>query len=158
MFYTWAVTIFSVGELTGSLISPVVYKFLPNRFSFLIGTMFSPLGFVLYSFAPSAWFILIARLFIGINCDISIAVASAYMSETSVIVYQREKKQQSSEAGGSRKTSTENPLRDKLFSLLTFSATSGPLLVLGKKRCMGCRYSCCNMFFLYTCTCACSFR
>ena len=140
-FYTVAVTMYSVGELFGALISPLVYKFLPNRFSFLIGSLCVPIAFIIYCLAPSAWFILLARLIVGSNAGLIFPLVSIYMSETSILENHRVKMIAKQEHGdlvaekSSRASveSAENPLRDKLFAVITVSGSGTNIILLGKE-------------------------
>ena len=135
----WAVAIYSVGELLGGLISPVIYKLLPNWLSFLIGTLCVPIAFIIYCLAPSAWFILLARLIVGINSGIIFTIVSIYLSETAILVHHRERMIVKQECGGSVAEkassflveSTENPLRDKLFAVFTLIASGSNIALLG---------------------------
>ena len=132
----WAVVMYSIGELVGAFSVPFLSKFLPFRTSLSIGTFACLVDFLCYSLAPTAWFILVARFFGGINCGVLLPLISTYLAETSAEVYQRqlelERLQRADDdSTKSELTGTVNPLRDKLFSALTFAASGSNILLLG---------------------------
>ena len=82
--YAWAVTMYSIGELIGALLAGSIKSILPYRLCFLLGTLFCPLGYAVYSFAVAGWMVMLARLIIGMNCGLILALITAYIGETTV--------------------------------------------------------------------------
>ena len=119
--------------------APVIYKLLPNRFSCLIGSLCVPTAYFIYCLAPYAWFILLARVIVGMNAGVKLPLVSVYLSETAIREYHREMMIVKQECGGSAAEksskssveSTENPLRDKLFAVFTLVASGSIIVLLG---------------------------
>ena len=137
VFYTWAVTIFSVGEVVGAFSAPTLSKHLPYRLSFAIGALASLVAFLFYSLAPSVWFILVARFFVGVNSGLLVPLVLTYLVETSTEVYQRQLELEKEQTGrdvsrtSTEPAGTENPLKHKLFTVYNFFSTGTSILLLG---------------------------
>ena len=137
VFYTWAVTMYSVGEVVGAFSAPPLSKHVPYRLSFAIGALASLVAFLFYSLAPSIWFVLVARFFVGVNNGLLVPLVLTYLIETSTDVYQRQLELEKEQTGGdvsgtsTEPTATENPLKHKLFTAYTFSSSGTSILLLG---------------------------
>ena len=132
----WAVTMYSIGELTGAFAAPTLIRLLSFRYAIFLGAVTSPLGFLFYSGAPSAWFILIARFFIGVNCGTLTTIIPTYLSETSTFVYLKQKELELQEQETSNmkidQNSNENPVKDRVFAVHIFAMSSSFIIAQGK--------------------------
>ena len=138
--YLWAVIMYSIGQLIGAFTAPTLIRLLSFRYAIFLGAVASPLGFLFYSGAPSAWFILIARFFIGVNVGMLITMVPAYLSETSTYVYLKLKeleaqKQETCSPNVKIKVtenSKENPVKDRIFTVHIFVISCSFVITQGK--------------------------
>ena len=135
----WAVAMYSFGELAGAFAAPTLIRLLSFRYAIFLGAVTSPLGFLFYSGAPSAWFILIARFFIGANCGLLVTMVPAYISEISTYVYLKLKeleaqKQETCSPNVKMEVdenSEENPVKDRILSVHIFALSSSYIITQG---------------------------
>ena len=134
----WAVTMYSFGELAGAFAAPTLIRLLSYRYAIFLGAVISPLGFLFYSGAPSAWFILIARFFIGMNSGILMTITPTYLSETSTFVYLKQKEleiQEQETSSPDKKVEivqNENPVKDRVFAVHIIAMSSSFIIAQGK--------------------------
>ncbi len=112
MFYSWAITTFSVSALLISPIAGVLPRFITYRLSILLFLLVFIAGTLLYAQAVEPWTILVARFLLGIFDGASPILLLSYASRSASIIDARKrdlyiKKQQ---------TNKEFCLKDKLFA------------------------------------------
>ena len=127
-FYSWAVSMYSVGELISAPLSGVATKYIPYRYTILLSSISLAIGGLIYAVAVQGWMILIARLLFGLNVGSGIVLVTTYLGETAIKVTSAR------EAAGQirKKDNGGATLKDKLFIWYTFSNYIGYLAGLGE--------------------------
>ena len=126
-FYSWAVSMYSVGELVSAPTAGFATKYIPYRYTILLSSVSLAVGSLLYAVAVQGWMILIARLFLGINLGSGIVLVTTYLGETAIEVTSRR------EAAGGKKGHGGATLKDKLFVWYTFTNYIGYLAGSGEQ-------------------------
>ena len=125
-FYSWAVSMYSVGELISAPLSGFATKYIPYRYTILLSSILLAAGSLLYAVAVQGWMVLIARLLLGLNVGSGIVLVTTYLGETAIEVTSRR------EAAGGKKGHGGATLKDKLFIWYTFANYIGYLVGLGE--------------------------
>ena len=114
-FYSWAVTMYSLGELLGALIAGCITQFVPYRHSILLSALLLAVGSLFYATTTQGWMVLIGRLCAGLNAGFGLVLVTAYLGETATeVMAEREKR-------GGKRDHSGGTLKDKLFLWYSFS-------------------------------------
>ena len=126
-FYSWAVSMYSIGELIGAPLAGYMTKYIPYRFTLLLSALLLAIGCFFYAMSLYGWMVLVARLLIGLHTGIGVVVVTAYLGETATEVAAKR------EAAGGKRDHSGATLKDKLFlwysfiMQITFPITMGKL-------------------------------
>lgn len=111
MFYSWAITIFSVSALVISPIAGVLPRFITYRLSILLFLLVFIVGSLLYAQAVEPWMILVARFLLGIFDGASPILLLSYASRSASIIVDARKNDLKEQ-----ETNKKFCLKDKLFA------------------------------------------
>ena len=134
-FYSWAVTMFSFGDMLGALVAGKLTHYISYRLSFLLGLSLCVVGHILYFLTNQhqVWMILVARFIIGLHVGCITVLVCAYIGETAPEELANQPQLDSnhcSKAGSCRKH--KNTLKDKLFVFTSFVTTITYMSASGK--------------------------
>ena len=125
-YYSWAVSMYSIGELIGAPLAGYMTKYIPYRFTLLLSALLLAIGCFFYAMTLHGWMILVARLLIGLHTGIGVVVVTAYLGETGTEVTAKR------EAAGGKRDHSGTTLKDKLFLWYSFVLNVTYPLSMGK--------------------------
>ena len=84
VFYSWVIAVNVVGSFTGSLVTGFAIQVVPYWYIMLFGLSTHTLGYLVYTFANSAWLIMLSKFLSGVYIGLAVTFALAYFSESSL--------------------------------------------------------------------------
>lgn len=81
-FYSWAVSIYSIGELLAGLGSIFLTTSLPFFYSIPLTCLSAAAGGLIYALSMAGWMVLIARFLGGICAGLGVVLVNTYIANT----------------------------------------------------------------------------
>ena len=123
--YSWAVTMYSTGELAGALVAGQLIKYVPYRHAILWACGALIFGSLFYGIAVTGWMVLVGRLLIGIHAGLGIVLVTSYIGETTTELSAKMDAKQLRKKKG-------KTLKDKLFVWYSVSMNVAYPVALGE--------------------------
>ena len=131
-FYSWTITIYSLGEVIMAPIAGYSTRIIPYWYILAVGILMQMFGYIIYAVASEGWMLLVARLLTGGYSGIIETISYSYVSEKEQDyreAYFQVHEQDLSKKNGKLKLPN---VKEKMFSLLTIVVAFAYLLGPGK--------------------------
>ena len=112
MFYSWTVSVYNLGQLTGAFLTFILTYTVPYKYSILLFTSLLVVSSLLYATATSGWMVLAARLLAGIHYGSTAVLVLSYLGKIATVLL----------SNGSRSNSK---LKEKMMVFYSLSKSGG---------------------------------
>ena len=139
-FYSWTITIYSLGEVIMAPLAGYSTRIIPYWYILATGVLMQTFGYIIYAVASGGWMLLLARLLAGGYSGIIETISYSYVSEKEQDyreAYFQVHKQDLDKKNGRLKLPN---MKEKVFSLLTIVVAFAYLLGPGKVVAVVCAY------------------